>query len=300
MGKAVRIAIGAALPLMKDPAMGIIIGTANGGMEDCIKFLDQIIEYQEGMLTPGNFVQSTTNAIAAQLGLISKNKGYNITHVHRGLSFENALLDAIMITRENPAGHYLVGGVDEISSYDYNIECLAGWYRSHGIGNEHLYQWEGTGSLAGEGASMFRVSASPAGARAQLTGIRIFQGEDLTRVEDELSGLLAEPGMNGQHIDLLLSGENGDARMLPVYNTVEKFMQRDTAIARFKHMTGEFATASAVAAWLACHLLEKQELPDHMLKKGLVGKEIENILVYNTFKGRQHSFMLFSKPLPAI
>ena len=27
---------------------GIIIGTANGGMEDCIKFLNQIIDYEEG------------------------------------------------------------------------------------------------------------------------------------------------------------------------------------------------------------------------------------------------------------
>ena len=68
-------------------------------MEDCIKFLNQIIDYEEGLLTPGNFVQSTPNAIAAQLGLMTANKGYNITHVHRGLSFENALLDTILMLR---------------------------------------------------------------------------------------------------------------------------------------------------------------------------------------------------------
>ena len=67
MGKAVRIGVGAALPLIKDRTdiNGFIIGTANGGMEDCIKFLNQIIQYEEGQLTPGNFVQSTPNAIAA-------------------------------------------------------------------------------------------------------------------------------------------------------------------------------------------------------------------------------------------
>ena len=68
MGKAVRMGVGAAVPLLKTNTAidGIIIGTANGGMEDCIKFLNQIIDYDEGLLTPGNFVQSTPNAIAAQ------------------------------------------------------------------------------------------------------------------------------------------------------------------------------------------------------------------------------------------
>src|SRR5271154_6915768 len=93
MGKAVRIGVGAALQIVKQNPDGIIIGTANGGMEDCIKFLNQIIDYNEGMLAPGNFVQSTTNAVASQLGLMSANKGYNITHVHRALAFENAMTD---------------------------------------------------------------------------------------------------------------------------------------------------------------------------------------------------------------
>ena len=64
MGKSVRMAVGAALPILeKFPQPdGIVIATANGGMEDCIKFLNQIIEYDEGLLTPANFVQSTSNA----------------------------------------------------------------------------------------------------------------------------------------------------------------------------------------------------------------------------------------------
>src|SRR6478609_4855993 len=132
MGKAVRIGVGAALPLVKSADNyfnGVVIGTSNGGMEDCIKFLNQIVQYEEGQLTPGNFVQSTPNAIAAQIGLLSKNQGYNITHVHRGLSFENALLDASMMLADNPDHQYLLGAVDEISAYNYNIDLLAGWYK---------------------------------------------------------------------------------------------------------------------------------------------------------------------------
>src|ERR1700761_4058763 len=114
MGKAVRLASGAALPLLHAVNFnGIIIGTANGGLEDCIKFLNQIMQYQEGRLTPTNFVQSTTNAIASQLAFFSSNKGHNSTHVHRGLAFENALLEAAMLLDENPEHTYLLGGVDE-------------------------------------------------------------------------------------------------------------------------------------------------------------------------------------------
>ncbi|MES2732797.1 MAG: beta-ketoacyl synthase chain length factor [Bacteroidota bacterium] len=124
MGKAVRMGVGAALPLtLQAPNLaGIVIGTSNGGMEDCIKFLNQIIDYEEGRLTPTNFVQSTTNAIASQIGLLSTNKGYNVTHVHRGVAFENAMLDITMLIKENPSYSYLLGGLDEISSFNYNID----------------------------------------------------------------------------------------------------------------------------------------------------------------------------------
>ena len=87
MGKAVRMGVGAALPLIKDSKNidGIIIGTANGGMEDCIKFLNQIVQFEEGRLTPTNFVQSTPNAIAAQIGL----KPVELSHYLNGRRLPN-------------------------------------------------------------------------------------------------------------------------------------------------------------------------------------------------------------------
>jgi hypothetical protein len=141
MGKSVRMAVGAALPLLEkfpNPD-GIIIATANGGMEDCIKFLNQILEYNEGLLTPGNFVQSTSNAAAAQIALVTKNHNYNTTFVHRGLAFENALLDIVMLLKENPDGEYLLGCTDEISAYNYNIDRLAGWFRVEPVLNRQLF-----------------------------------------------------------------------------------------------------------------------------------------------------------------
>jgi hypothetical protein len=292
MGKAIRIGVGAAMPIIKNngPLNGIIIGTANGGMGDCIMFLNQIVQYEEGLLAPGNFVQSTSNAIAAQLGLLSHNTSYNITHVHRGLAFENAVIDAMMQLEACPANNYLLGGVEEVSSYNYNIQNLTGAYKKEDISNSKLYETDSPGSIAGEGAAMFLVNNKKENSVARLEGIRILHTEDEQMVKDQLQEFIS-----GKNIDLLISGENGDNRSLHFYTTCESLLADDTSVARFKHMCGEYPTAAAVGLWCACQVLQTQDIPEHMFKKRTAKTTYQNILLYNNFKGVQHSFILISK-----
>jgi Beta-ketoacyl synthase, N-terminal domain len=296
MGKAVRIGIGAALPLIRQATSldGFIIATANGGMEDCIKFLNQIIQYEEGILTPGSFVQSTPNAIAGQLGLFTKNKGYNITHVHRGLAFENAIIDAMMLLADHPENNYLLGAVDEISAYNYNIEMLSGWYKKEPTTGKELYQTNSTGSLAGESAVTFLVNGDQTNSVAHVAAIDHLHTNDISVIETQLKYLLQHHLPAGEKIDLLLSGENGDDRLLKYYTSIENLVEGAT-IGRFKHMTGEYATASAFALWLACELFQTQHTPAHIIKTQTAQKPIKNILIYNNFKGTQHSFILLKK-----
>jgi hypothetical protein len=300
MGKAVRTGVGAALPLMHiSPAVaGMIIGTANGGMEDCIKFLNQIIEYEEGMLTPGNFVQSTPNAIASQISLLHHNNAYNITHVHRGLSFENALIDAQMQVLDHPADDFLLGAVDEISSYNFNIDYLGGWYKKETLSNLDLYQADSIGSIAGEGAAMFLVNGNKTSAQAAVEAIRILHGSEEDKVLKEFQKIWGHFNSGGNKIDLLITGENGDNRLFHYYKACESILGKGATIARFKHMCGEFPTATAFAFWAGCRILEDQALPSHMIKTGpgQSGRTYKRILIYNTFKGQQHSFIVISKP----
>jgi hypothetical protein len=274
---------------------GIIIGTANGGMEDCIKFLNQIIDYDEGLLTPTNFVQSTTNAVAAQIGLLSANKGYNATHVHRGLSFENALLDAGMLLNENAAANYLVGGVDEISAYNYNIDYLGGWYKKDVLSAGDLYTTNTVGSIAGEGAAMFFVNRDNTNATAKVTAIHMLHTDNKEVVLDQLKLFLNKHLYAGEKIDVLLSGENGDIRFVDYYDACENVLNKQATVARFKHITGEYATSSAAALWLACFILKAQYLPVHMVKNAIAQTSFSRILIYNNHKGRQHSFILVEK-----
>ena len=294
MSKAVKMGIGAGLPLLKqNPTEGIIIGTANGGMEDCIKFLNQVIDYDEGLLTPANFVQSTPNAIAGLQSLLTQNRGYNATHVHQGLAFENALLDAQMLVEEKPGRNFLVGGVDEISSYNYNIDFMAGWY-SKSKTSSFLYDTGTPQTIAGEGAAMFIVNDRAQGACAHLEAFSFFESDNPLVVENRFRGFI-EKLVPDRKNTLFLSGQNGDSRQLPLYTRCEEVFGSAIPVARFKHLTGEYPTASAFALWLACYALEQQQLPDHLYKNEHSMRQIDRVVIYNQYQGKQHSFMLVSR-----
>ncbi len=332
MGKTVRLGIGAALPLLREasaPPGGILIGTANAGMEESIQFMKEIIDHEEGILSPGVFVRSTPNTIAAQLSLLSRNKAYNITHVQGGLAFENALIDAMMLLKEHaaqaasvsldaassgraaPSPTYLVGAADEIGTHNYNIDRLQGWFKAEPVSSLDLYTVDSPGSLAGEGAAMFLVSDQKEDAMAGLEGLAMLHSEDPAIVADRLQAFLDQQLPPDERIDLLLSGENGDNRNLSFSVACEKVLQRGSgirqaarsaargpvvtpAVARFKHLCGEYPTASAFALWLACQLLGNQFVPAHMLKYPRAGTAYRRILICNSHKGFQHSFMLVS------
>jgi len=298
MGKSVRMAVGAALPLLEQHPVpdGIIIATANGGMEDCIKFLNQIVEYKEGLLTPANFVQSTSNAAAGQIALVTKNHQYNITHVHRGLAFENALVDVMMLLKENEEGGYLLGSTDEISSYNYNIDRLAGWFPTEPTLNRELFKTKSTGTIAGEGAFMVWVNNQPEEADAKLIAVQTLHTEDTEQVLKTLRKFLSVHFSGNEKPDLLLSGENGDIRQDHYFEAVESVFDETVPVARFKHLCGEYCTATSFACWLSVQIFKTQVIPPVLIKKNGSKQSYKKILIYNNYRSLQHSFILLSIP----
>ncbi len=295
MGKAVRMAVGSALPLLQDiQPDGIIIGTAHGSIGDSGNFLKQLVDYNEGMLSPGGFVQSTANAIAGQLGMLTHNKNYNITHVHHGHAFENGLVDAAMMLAERPEHTYLVGGVEENAFHNYNLERLDGWYKKESVAETGLYENISTGSIAGEGAAMFLVSGQQLGAIAKLDALKLLHTKDVDLAREGLQNFLRENVGDKAEIDLLLTGENGDIRMLELYKNCESMFGPETAIARYKHVSGEYPTSAAFALWLACQAIQRQYLPAYFIKKPRNSNGFKRILFYNVVKEKQHTMLLLS------
>ena len=99
----------------------IITGTAFGCLEDTVTFLTRMMEQNEEMLPPTAFIQSTHNTVAAQIALMLKCHGYNNTFVHKGISFESALLDAMMLLKEQEADNILVGGTEEMVDASFKV-----------------------------------------------------------------------------------------------------------------------------------------------------------------------------------
>lgn len=291
MGRSVRAGTGAAFQLMEHPIDGIVIGTSTAGKEDSFSFLRQVMEYEEGLLTPANFVQSTSNAVASQIGILKHNTSYNITHVHEGLAFENAMLDVSLSLQENPRKAYLLGGVDELSDYDFNLNRLAGCYKKEVVSNKELYRHQTTGTIAGEGAAVFLADGIPANSIAGIDTIKTLFTTDAEEVRQTAKTLAAQ-----HSTDVLISGENGDIRQEKFYAGCEEALQPDTAIVRFKHLCGEYPTASAFALFLACDILSNQAIPESCIKQRSSVNAINNILLYNNYRGKQHSFILVSKP----
>ncbi|HNG63044.1 MAG TPA: hypothetical protein PLK54_04790, partial [Ferruginibacter sp.] len=99
----------------------------------------------------------------------------NNAYVHRAFSFENALLDAVMLLREKEAAHVLVGAIDEIVNPSFTILNRFGIYKPGDVSNLELYKANTKGTIAGEGASFFALTAEPSGNDyAKLEGLHTF------------------------------------------------------------------------------------------------------------------------------
>jgi hypothetical protein len=290
MSKSVRMGTGAAFPLLGFSPDGILIGTGYGGMTDSIRFLHQIVDYDEGQLAPGTFVQSTANAIASQLGLVDHHHGYNITFVSRGLAFESALLDAAMLVREHPGSRYLVGGVDEISNHQHRFESAEGWYKKEPLAAKDFYAPDLPGSIAGEGAAIFLVDGERDDAVAAIREIVLLGGEEEEPVRAAMTALLGRHLPQGEKLDWLISGENGDCRAHKWSEMAESVA--DAGVIRYKHLCGEYPTAAAYALWLACHLPVSP--PPHLVKGPGKG-DPHHLLLYNNYQFTQHSLILLER-----
>lgn len=136
MSKMVRMGVCAGMECLKDfgnsdEIDAIITATGLGCLEDSEKFLKNMVENAEQLLTPTPFIQSTFNTVGAQIGLLCKNHAYNMTYAHRGRSFESALLDAMLLLDEDDFRNVLVGAIDYTIPAQIKIMERMGFWREY-------------------------------------------------------------------------------------------------------------------------------------------------------------------------
>lgn len=252
---------------------GIITATGLGCLADTEKFLNTLIENEERMLNPTPFIQSTFNTIGAQIALFRQIHAYNMTYVHRGLSFESALLDAMMKIWEG-ADNILVGAIDEMTDTSYAIQQRLGLLKE---------------TQAGEGAQFFLLSRE-AGEQplAEIIGIDTFAGQQTAEeINTRISCFPQRNGLKTQDIHWLMTGKSTEKETACKGNAIYEELLNSSLFSSsihlgFKHECGEYPTASAYAVWKT-------------VKEAQQCDRTTNILIYNHHHSINHSLILIRK-----
>jgi 3-oxoacyl-(acyl-carrier-protein) synthase len=300
MAKGVKNGIVASALAMKDANVenvdAIITGTGLGCIEDSEKFLKSILDNNEEFLTPTSFIQSTHNTVGAQIALLQQCKGYNFTYVNGAVSFESALIDAKMQIEEDEANSILVGGVDENGEYTTALFKLNGRIKKDNSGPYDVLTSDTTGAVYGEGASFFVLeNERKENTYAELLDISIVNTLQENEVESAITSFLKANNLEISDIDALVLGFDGNVNFENYYKNLTENAFAKTTQLYYKHLSGEYDTASAFAFWMAAKILKIQEIPEIVKVNSITKTTYKTILLYNQLNGKNHSFTLLSK-----
>lgn len=297
MSRIIKMGVAAAMDCLKQAGVtvpdAVVTGTAYGCLQDTEVFLTRIVENKEEMLTPTAFIQSTHNTVGAQIALLLQCHEYNNTFVHRGASFESALLDSMMLLSENADARVLAGAVDEITDTSHTLLSRMGLYRQQAVSSPDIFVSPSRGTIAGEGAAFFLLTAQPSPTdKAQLEGMTTFYNpDDITETEQSITSFLATHSISIDDIDLVITGRNGDEKNDRTYDRLQRSVLKGPRSVNYKDLCGEYPTSTAFALWLAVNILHTGRIPG---TAGDQGPAPKRVLVYNNYLNRYHSLLLVS------
>ena len=300
MAKGVKNGIVASAIAMKEANVttvdAIITGTGMGCIEDSEKFLKAIIDNKEEFLTPTSFIQSTHNTVGAQIALGLQCKAYNLTYVNASVSFESALIDAKMKIEEEEANTILVGGIDENADYTTSLFKLAGFIKKE---NEEPYKVLNAttkGAIYGEGATFFVLeNEKKTTTYAEVMDIEILNKLEVNEVVAKMKSFLESNKLQVFDVDVLILGFNGDVEFDEYYKVLSENTFAKTPQVYYKQLSGEYNTASAFGLWVGAKIIKRQEISEIISVNNLEKPVYKNIVLYNQYKGIDHSFTLISK-----
>jgi len=272
----------------------IITGSGMGCLKDSEKFLKNIIDNKEEFLTPTAFIQSTHNTVGAQIALGLGCKAYNVTYVHTATSFESSLIDAGLLLDEGQ-NNVLVGGVDELGSYTTDLHKLIHHVKEEKTLSTGILESNSKGAIFSEGAQFFILERSKSpNSYAQLRDVEIINTLAEENIEKRMTLFLKNNNLDITDIDIFICGNNGDVEYDSIYSNLQKSHFKNTQQLYYKHLSGEYNTVSAFGLYTACKIIKDQKVPEILKLNDIENKTIKNVLLYNQYRGENHSFTLLS------
>ncbi len=275
----------------------IITGTGLGSMTDMEKFLKDMILLKEEALNPTFFIQSTYNSVNGWISLQTKSTGYNQTYVHRGFSMEMALMDAqLFLNEQEEKKQVLAGGFDVLTDEYFLVKSKVGYWKKHFPDSKELLAYKDTdGTIGGEGAAFFVLTNEKENAVCVLHEIGMVQKPAKEQIKQEIEALLERHHLSFTDIDVVICGNAGDARFEPLYAGIEPLFSEKTTLAAFKHLTGEYPTATGFALWMATQILSRQHIPAAAIRRKGTSEKPNRILVVNHYLLHTASLVLLSQ-----
>lgn len=286
MSRLLKMSITTGMQCLADAGVqpdAIITGTGRGSVSDMEHFLSDMIALKEEALNPTYFIQSTYNSVNGWLALQTKCTKYNETFVHRGLSFELALLDAQLTLNEAiETQNILAGGFDEMTDYYHVVKDKIGYWKKEQINSLELLQYGNTnGTIGGEGASFFVLSNERGNANAAVAALKILHKPGVTEMQNAIVELLEQNDLMVTDIDVVLSGMNGDVKQKGLFEAATGMFGDDSTICAYKHLCGDFDTAAGFGLWLANHIVSEQDIPSITIHRKGASEDIDKLLMVN-------------------
>jgi len=268
----------------------IISGTGLGSADNIEKFLHSITENDEKFLQPTCFMQSSHNIISSTIAIEMKCNGYNCTYMHRGSSFENALLDAFMQFELGRAQNVLTGGFDELTNDYYKF------FDKIGIWNFESGDTPKKRCFASEVAvSMLLSKTRNEHTICEISDIKLLHKPTDKQLQEALNTLLAKAGCKISDIDAVITGLNTHTENDTIYRNVANHFFNDIPILQYKHLFGESLSSSAIGVYVAATCLRKGYIPAILsTDKDMNINNVKRILVYNHYRNKSNSFILLS------
>ena len=220
----------------------VFFGTGWGALSETCDFLVKLFESNEQFTSPTDFVGSVHNAPAGQIAIRYRAKGANVTTTGGDCTFEQALLAASLLLR-NEGDTALIIGADEYQSE--LTPLLDRSSRKGGIPSD------------GGGAILVKASSDPAGLR--IAPLFCKYSNDNDAIIDSLANELGPMERYGA----LFAGipaewrGRGDAQL-------SRFLAaagNNCPVMDYRAVTGEHASASAVAAAIAALSVSRGLVP---------------------------------------
>src|SRR5690606_22806167 len=262
MSKAVKMGFTAAKMALNESGISvpdaIITGTGQGCKQDTEKFLEEMLEQQENLLSPTSFIQSTHNTVGGQIALNLKCNSYNVTYSQNSGSLESALIDAQLFFEETPGPlSMLSGGVDEISHTITGFLNLDGHLKQEEISGTQLYEYNTPGTITSEGAHFFLLSSEKIqGSYSRLLDVELFNADNSFQVHTRIEEMLKNNNLESKDIDLVISGNNENLRYDNFYEDLKDGFFKSTPQIFYKHLVGDYNTVSGFAIWLGSMILK--------------------------------------------